>query len=488
MSASSIKIFADRILNKSQLWLMLYLLTAPVTISLAVFSYYPKWDVVVMSFYRWEPSSVQEYVGLRNFEDAFADPQFWNSFYIVGLLFLANLFKMWPGIIAAIALHRLYSDKMRYFFQVAFVVPMIIPAIVGLLVWKSFYDPSLGLLNQLLNATGMMQVLNFLDTGLPYLSDQMDPFFASFMDPVFGGVMGLAMLGGLIWIMSKWTHHEEDRFGSFAVIIALSTFPLLAQLSGLFSTGIGIGIFVALVCIGFFFLERRLDRAWVIWPFLILGGYGVFWAEPWRFPIAVLIGFAAYEYCVRKYDHFTTEDYLSWSGIVVVSAASLLALVAKIWIEPTGQFAAGTPAWLGSKDLVIPAVLFWGFPWVGTVGVLIYLSGLQNISQDVYEAAELDGVSPWGMIWHIELPLIMTQIRINLIFMTIATLTGYEFFLLLLGPDGGPGNKGMVPGLYLFSSAFSEGKFGYGCALGMVLFVIILTLTIIYQKYVKVDK
>ena len=160
----------------------------------------------------------------------------------------------------------------------------------------------------------------------------------------------------------------------------------------------------------------------------------------------------------------------------------------NIWTEPTGQFALGTPAWLGNKDLVIPAILFWGFPWVGTVGVLIYLSGLQNISNDVYEAAKLDGVSPLGMIFKIELPLIMTQVRINLIFMTISTLTMYEIFLILLGPDGGPGGKGMVPGLYMFSAAFTEGRFGYACALGMVLFVIILLLTIVYQKYVKVEK
>lgn len=137
---------------------------------------------------------------------------------------------------------------------------------------------------------------------------------------------------------------------------------------------------------------------------------------------------------------------------------------------------------------MIPAILFWGFPWVGTVGVLIYLSGLQNISNDVYEAAKLDGVSPLGMIFKIELPLIMTQVRINLIFMTISTLTMYEIFLILLGPDGGPGGKGMVPGLYMFSAAFTEGRFGYACALGMVLFVIILLLTIVYQKYVKVEK
>ena len=122
------------------------------------------------------------------------------------------------------------------------------------------------------------------------------------------------------------------------------------------------------------------------------------------------------------------------------------------------------------------------------MGVLIYLSGLQQISQDVYDAALIDGVGPIGKLFHIELPLIMTQVRINLIFMTIHTLTAYEFFLLLLGSSGGPGNKGMVPGLYMFKKAFEDGRFGYACALGMVLFVMILLLTIVYNKYVTVEK
>ena len=60
--------------------------------------------------------------------------------------------------------------------------------------------------------------------------------------------------------------------------------------------------------------------------------------------------------------------------------------------------------------------------------------------------------------------------------------------LLLLGSSGGPDSVGMTPGLYMYRVAFLDGKFGYACALGMVLFALILMITVIYQKYVKVDK
>jgi raffinose/stachyose/melibiose transport system permease protein len=72
--------------------------------------------------------------------------------------------------------------------------------------------------------------------------------------------------------------------------------------------------------------------------------------------------------------------------------------------------------------------------------------------------------------------------------MTIGTLTDYHLVFLLLGPEGGPGGVGNVPGLYMYRQAFVDGRFGYSCALGMILFVLILVITVFYQKYVKVDK
>ena len=84
------------------------------------------------------------------------------------------------------------------------------------------------------------------------------------------------------------------------------------------------------------------------------------------------------------------------------------------------------------------------------------------------------GVSLWYM-WSSNLPY-------------IGTLKDYGFFLILLGPSGGPDNVGMVPGLYMFTEAFYSQRYGYACALGMILFFVILIITILYQKYVRVEK
>jgi ABC-type sugar transport system permease subunit len=147
-----------------------------------------------------------------------------------------------------------------------------------------------------------------------------------------------------------------------------------------------------------------------------------------------------------------------------------------------------TPAWLGDPSLVLPALIFWGFPWVGIVGVLIYLSGLEKIPSTVYECAELDGVGWLGKFFYIELPLIATAVRVNLVLMVIGVLQGFGLILVLLNDSGGPGGAAMVPGLYMYHNAFIERQAGYACAIGIVLFVLILVLTVLNNKFVRVEK
>ncbi|WPJ96081.1 hypothetical protein SH580_00005 [Coraliomargarita algicola] len=478
----------EKIFQKSKLYLALYLLVLPTTLSLLIFSYYPKVDVLLMSFFRWQPPSVQEFIGFSHYKEAFSDPMFWQSFKLVGILLVANLIKLWPGILAAIALNRVKSDRLRYLIQVCFVIPMIIPGMVFLLIWKSFYDPDFGLVNRLLNLTGGMEVLQWMDTAMPRLSQALEPVQAGFLGPVFGGVGGLIVLGAYIMCAGRRKQHDASRWGdNLLLLIGASILPLVGFMGWGQSEWSVLAVAVTIV-VWMFVCARRIGNSWIAWPFLLLAGVFVFLGELWRLPLTLFITFVVVELIRSRLDDYAAKPFFRGISLSLIGIGAMFILCGNMWTTPIGQFDSGAPAWLGNHNLVIPAILFWGFPWVGTVGVLIYLSGLQNISQDVYEAAKLDGVSPLGMIFKIELPLIMTQIRINLIFMTIGTLTTYEMFLILLGPDGGPGGKGMVPGLYMFTAAFSEGRFGYACALGMVLFVIILLLTIVYQKYVKVDK
>ncbi|HEV7300063.1 MAG TPA: sugar ABC transporter permease [Tepidisphaeraceae bacterium] len=442
-----------KLVHRTRLYLVLFALMLPTLLGMLLFTYYPQWGAVKYSLYNWDGDKISEFIGFKNFVDAFTrDALFWSSFQLVGILLVANLFKMWPSIFAAVALHRIRSDRWQYIYRVLFVIPMIIPALVGLLVWKTFYDSTTGVLNKFLNGTGLMGVLNWLDTAMPKVAATLSPVREAVIDPL-GGVWGLAIIGALILFTQKTIRSAMRAWVGWMFLSFAAAWAYWDVLSGSLQQVLGNPV---LVVVGV-----------VVVAFLIM--------------CAVAIALAALRQRVNTGWH-------TWAGALALTAASFFLLATMIWTTPTQAFLTGAPAWLGHSKLIIPAIIFWGFPWVGTVGVLIYLAGLQNISQDVYEAAEIDGLGSIGKLWSLELPLILTQVRINLIFMTIGTLGDYYLIFLLLGPDGGPGNVGMVPGLYMYKSAFVEGRFGYACALGMVLFVLILAITIVYQKYVKVDK
>jgi len=433
---------ASRTINRGKLYLVLFALLLPTVGATLLFTYYPQYAAIKYSFFKWDGQETEEFRGLANFRRAFfEDPLFWNSFLLTFILLIANFFKMIPSILTAVVLHRIRSQRWQYIYRVLFVVPMIIPGIVGLLIWKSFYDPSTGVVNKFLSASGLMYVLAWADQSLPSVAMALTPWRTWTVDLLFGNIWGMGLVG-LAWLLLPLARNSVARWIVFSNVL------------------FAVGYLVWVVLYGQFFY-------FLLWSILMIS------VPLW----------------VRKAPPLgSAPAVLRWSGFACVAIALLALLLTMVWTRTTNAFDSGRPVWLGHTQLIIPAIIFWGFPWVGTVGVLIYLAGLQSISEDIYEAADLDGLSSFGKLIYIELPLMLGQVRINLIFMTIGTLTDYGLLLLLLGPSGGPGNAGMVPGLYAYRKAFLDNEYGYACALGMVMFVIIMIITLIYQKFVKIDK
>lgn len=144
-------------------------------------------------------------------------------------------------------------------------------------------------------------------------------------------------------------------------------------------------------------------------------------------------------------------------------------------------------SWFYGEDTVILSIIIYGFPWVGGTSFLIYLAGLNNIPESVIEASRLDGVGAWKRIFYIDLPLIMGQIKYFIIMGLIGGIQGYT--LQYAVTNGGPGDEyaSMVPGYYMFKSAMNDSDYGYACAIGLVLFVVILIITVINNKFIKTE-
>ncbi len=273
---------------------------APTLLLLGVFAYTPAASAIYHSFYRWNGSDISEFIGLDNFQALLTDGVLHHAIMVVLVFLVVNIIKFIPTVIVSVLLFHLANQRMQYIFRVIFVLPMAIPGIVGLLIWKYLYRMDGGLLN-------------------------------------------------------------------------------------------------------------------------------------WLFVHAGLIN------------------------------------------APVN--------WLGAENTVVPALLFIGFPWVSTIGVLILLAGLQSISTSVFEAAQMDGCGVARRLFAIELPLIMGQIKLNAVLVTIGTLQ--DFWLPLVLTRGGPNNASMLPGLWMYQNAFSYGKMGYAAALGVAMFIIILLLTYINMKLIS---
>ena len=216
----------------------LYLFVVPSLAFILVFAYYPAFSACYHSFYLWKGGDAAQFNGLDNFRRLLRDRVLWASFGTVAVLVVANVCKLLPSIFLAVMIHRLRSTVAQYWYRVLVVVPMIVPGLVTLFIWKFFFDPNFGILNALLDLTGGKRALTWLDRSV-----------------------------------------------------------------------------------------------------------------------------------------------LHWD-----------------------VFRAGVPIpWLSDPHLILPSLVLWGFPWIGSVGVLIYLAGLQSIGEEVYEAAMLDGANSWHRFRHIEL-------------------------------------------------------------------------------------
>jgi ABC-type glycerol-3-phosphate transport system permease component len=290
----------------------IYLFVIPTVILVALFQYYPASSGIFHSFFRWNGADISEFVGFDNYTDLLKNTEFWNSFKLAFLLGGWNILKMIPALLVAVAIHRCKSDRMQFFYRTMFVVPMVIPGLVVVLIWRSFFfEATAGYLNKFLLGTGLFDVLV-----------HMDKFF-------------------------------------------------------------------------------------------------------------------------------------DWGGVFV-----------------PGKM----PAWLGDPKLIIAACVVWGFPWVGSFAVLTHLAKLQNISKDIYEAGEIDGVGWWSKFTKIELPLIMGSIYLLLVFVIIDTVKDAGMILALASIQGGPGGKATVPALFMLRKAFLDQQMGYACAVGIILTLVVMVL------------
>jgi multiple sugar transport system permease protein len=138
--------------------------------------------------------------------------------------------------------------------------------------------------------------------------------------------------------------------------------------------------------------------------------------------------------------------------------------------------------WFGDPDTALNTVIGLNAWTTSGTFMLFYLASLQTISHEIYEAAAIDGAGAWQTFWKITFPLLRPG---HYFVATVAVIGALQLFdqAIIAGSSGGdPANALMTMVLYLYNAAFTQFKFGYAAAVGIVLFVIIFSLTLIQRR------
>lgn len=174
-------------------------------------------------------------------------------------------------------------------------------------------------------------------------------------------------------------------------------------------------------------------------------------------------------------------------GIFFSSAVLSVTIVTLIWrfmLAPDAGFLGfvwtsfgATPLpFLSDVHLALPAIALTTIWWSVGFPMLLILAGLQQIPEDMYEAAALDQASRWITFWRITLPSLRRTVVLVVMLQTAAQLQLFGQSQLLTA--GGPSGASRTAVLFLFETAFGRWELGYASAAAEILFLIILTVTL----------
>lgn len=137
------------------------------------------------------------------------------------------------------------------------------------------------------------------------------------------------------------------------------------------------------------------------------------------------------------------------------------------------------PAWLTDRNTALYALMIMGLWGVGNT-IIIYLSGLQGVSEELKEAARVDGAKGWQIFFRITVPMISPTIFFNVV---MAVIGSFQYFTqAYVMTEGGPMQSTLFYNLYLYQKAYKEYQMGYASAMAWVMFIIIMLFTMLVIK------
>lgn len=139
--------------------------------------------------------------------------------------------------------------------------------------------------------------------------------------------------------------------------------------------------------------------------------------------------------------------------------------------------------WLGDPSWSMYSVVFTNiWQWTG-LSIIIYMAGLQAIPSDLYEAADIDGANRWHRFAQITFPLIAPSFTVNILISVIGSFKVFDIIYVMT--KGGPGTATESLAILLYKKAFNFNEMGYGTAIAIVMFLIILVISLLQLQILR---
>ena len=159
-----------------------------------------------------------------------------------------------------------------------------------------------------------------------------------------------------------------------------------------------------------------------------------------------------------------TVNYLVWGFVFNPQSGILNNFLASVGLGQLQQ------PWLGQTSTALWAIAFIGFPFVSSFAFLVYISSLQSLPSEIFDAAKIDGCGIIQRIFFIDVPLLRGALVLTIILLVLEGIQLLTPQLVLTG--GGPGTSTESPANLLYRSAFRYGDFGYATAIGVIMLLI----------------
>jgi ABC-type sugar transport system permease subunit/ABC-type glycerol-3-phosphate transport system substrate-binding protein len=331
--------------------------------------------------------------------------------------------------------------------------------------------------------------------------------------PIYIAIAIAAGIGALIWTAYRRAPlgamgRNEAKWGLVFItpwLVGFLVFSLVPMVSSLFysftsynvlhdARWVGFQNYVDLTTVEGASTAKAFSNA------LYLAGIGVPLGIVTGLTIALLLNAA-----VSGMRIYRTLFYLP--SIVPVTASAVLwawlltsdpnkGLVNAAWkITISEWFGTAPPGWLNAEAWAKPSLIMMGL-WGAGSGMLLWLAGLKGISSTLYEAASIDGASPWRQFWSVTIPQLSPIIFFNTVMGFIGALQEFDRVYIMKPAEGsaGPNDSLLVPVYSLFQNGFGYFKMGYASAIAWAIFALILGLTLVQFRlkqrwvYEEVDR